>query len=196
MRTISRVTFVLLVSAGFANCCWGQRGVPAPRLAPTPRPGPVHPVVPHSGGPHSGGQGGSDSRVTPWVVIGGVVAVVGAAVGLVFGVRAWRNRTVAHLRILGTPPGEAPEEIRRAWVGIELPLRHGETEPSRLPTLGVLSEQGPEMTTGYAVDGRAAVAALASRSPEAAAWWRENAPHVVASGYRLFFPPEVCERVG
>ena len=81
------------------------------------------------------------------------------------------------------------------WVGIELPLRRGETEPSHLQSVGVLSKQGAEVITGYAVDGRAAVAALASQSPEAAAWWRENAPHVVAPGYRLFFPSEVCERV-
>jgi len=57
----------------------------------------------------------------------------------------------------------------------------------------VLSQQAPEMTTGYAVDGRAAVRALASHSPEAAAWWREHAPHVVARGGRLWFPCEVCE---
>jgi hypothetical protein len=48
---------------------------------------------------------------------------------------------------------------------------------------------------GYAVNGRAAVKALASHSPEAAAWWRTNAPHVLASGYRLWFPSDVCEPV-
>jgi hypothetical protein len=130
------------------------------------------------------------------LVIGGVVAVVAAIFGLVFAVHAWRNQTVAHLRILRLPPGEAPEEIRRAWVGMELPLRRGETEPRTLQSVGVVSQQGPEVTTGYTVDGRRAVAALASQVPEAAAWWRENAPHVVVSGYRLFFPLEVCERVG
>jgi hypothetical protein len=130
------------------------------------------------------------------VVIGVVVGIVGAISGLVFGVRAWRNQTVAYLRILRTPSGEAPEAIRRAWVGIELPLRRGEPEPKYLQSVGVLSQQGPEVTSGYAVDGCAAVAALASQSPAAAAWWWKNAPRVLASGYRLFFPPEVCERVG
>jgi hypothetical protein len=46
------------------------------------------------------------------------------------------------------------------------------------------------------LDGRAAVDALASQSPEAAAWWWENASWVVEPGYRLFFPSDVCERVG
>jgi hypothetical protein len=124
-----------------------------------------------------------------------VGAIVVAVVGLVFGIRAWKNRAVAHLRILRVPPGEAPEEIRRAWVGIELPLRRGETQPNPLWSVGVLSQQGPATLTGYAVEGRAAVAALAREAPEAAWWWRTHAPHVVATGYRLFFPTEVCERL-
>jgi hypothetical protein len=37
---------------------------------------------------------------------------------------------------------------------------------------------------------------LAATAPEAAAWWRLNAPHVVVGGYLLVFPAEVCERVG
>jgi hypothetical protein len=125
--------------------------------------------------------------------------VIGAgavtAVGLVLGVRAWRNRTVAYLRILRIPPGEAPEIIRRAWVGIELPLRRSETDPQPMESVGVLSGQGPALRTGYAVDARKAVKVLATRSPAVAAWWLNNAPHVLAAGYRLFFPSEVCERV-
>jgi hypothetical protein len=75
-------------------------------------------------------------------------------------------------------------------------LRRGETEPAHQQSVGVLSHNWPEMSSGYAVDGRAAVNALASHSPDAAAWWREHAPHVVARGYRFVFPSEVCERVG
>src|SRR5262249_46279809 len=115
MSGISRVTLVLLVSASFANYGWGQRGVPMPRPVPTPRPVPVHPVVV----PHSGSQGGSGSSTfDPVIFIAGAVAVVVCVVGLIFGVRAWKNRTVAHLRILRMPPGEAPEATRRAWVGV------------------------------------------------------------------------------
>jgi hypothetical protein len=134
--------------------------------------------------------------VDPGAVIAGWVVSAGAVVGLVFCVRAWRNRTVAHLRIVRLPPGEAPEEIRRAWVGIELPLRRGESEPSLHQTVGVLSQRGFKTTVGYVVDGRRAIRSLDSQLPAAAAWWREHAPHVVVSGYRLFFPAEVCERLG
>ena len=48
---------------------------------------------------------------------------------------------------------------------------------------------------GYVIAGRKAVNALASQSPEAARWWRENAPHVLARGYELIFPLDCCERV-
>ena len=47
----------------------------------------------------------------------------------------------------------------------------------------------------YAVDGKTALDFLASASPDAAAWWRENAPEISSSGYQLVFPAEVCERL-
>ena len=43
------------------------------------------------------------------------------------------------VRIIATPPGEAPEEVRRAWVGLELPLAAGETGPHTTPVGGVLT---------------------------------------------------------
>jgi hypothetical protein len=188
MIPICRGVAALLVWAVFTSPCWSQRGIPIPR--PVPHPVPVHPVV-----PHHNGQRGSDSGVDPLILVGGIVAGAAALSGLLVGVRAWRNRTVGRLRIVRTPPGEAPEEIRRAWLGIDLPLRRGETELANFQTVGILSGQDPALSTGYAVDGRAAVAALASYAPEAATWWRQNAPHVVARGYRFLFPSEVCERL-
>jgi hypothetical protein len=122
----------------------------------------------------------------------GLAALVGVCLVAVFAVRAGRNKTVGGLLIKSTPPGEAPEHIRRAWVGLTLPLAPAEIKPRTLETVGVISNRDPEMTMGYAVDGRKAVQFLASHEPEAAAWWRNNAPHVLAGGYRLFFPREVC----
>jgi hypothetical protein len=203
MTTTFRVAFVLFVSVSFANDCLAQRGIPVRpvpvrpgpfRPVPVPHPTPIHPSSPTSGG--GGGGGDSESSVDPITVIVGVVVCVGVGVGLWLGVRAWNNRTVAHLRIKSTPPGEAPEEIRRAWVGVELPLRSCETGTTCISSVGVLSHQYPESAMGYIVDGPSAVAALESQAPAAAEWWRQNAPHVVAPGYRLFFPVEVCERVG
>ncbi len=221
MRTILGCLFGLFVAMTFTEYGWAQHGIisrlfrPPPRI-PMPHPIPIHPVVPHlepgniqrmlpdtahpipihADVPQRGEQGGSGSGVDHVVVILALVAGLGGIAGLVFGVRAWGNRAVAHLRILRTPPGEAPEEIRRAWVGIELPLRRGETEPACFQTVGVLSHRHLEIGTGYAVDGRAAVKALASHSPEAAVWWREHAPHVLEPGYRFWFACEVCQRVG
>jgi hypothetical protein len=111
------------------------------------------------------------------------------------------------IRVIATPPGEAPKSIRDAWVGIELPvLRRGRTVTSR--GLGVLS--GPkshlgqlwawlrgkgERETGYAISGAAAVAALEASRPEAAAWWREHAPHVTRAGQVLLFEASACELI-
>jgi hypothetical protein len=143
--------------------------------------------------PHGGQAGGGDGWTTALAV--GVVAV-----GLLFGVGAlvyWGRRSGGGglIRIASTPPGEAPEEIRRAWVGLELPLARGERGPRALDTEGVLSREGSGVDKGYVVDGKTAVKLLASCSPAAADWWRENAPHVVASGYQLIFPENVCERM-
>jgi hypothetical protein len=105
------------------------------------------------------------------------------------------NRAVAHLRIVGIPFGEAPEEVRQAWIGVELPLRYWENKPGLHESVGVLSDQGSREDLGYLVEGRIAVYHLAVREPEAAQWWRDNAPHVLERGYRLLFPAAVCEQV-
>jgi hypothetical protein len=186
MKSIVHVVLVLLVFAAAANECRGQRGIPVPRFSPAPVR--VHPIIPPGG--HSSGGGTS---FDPLPVILGIVALAVTIVAGVFAVRAWRNRTVGYVQIVLTPPGEAPEEIRRAWVGLELPLRRGESQPRSISSVGVLSNQFSQETLGYVVDGRKAVAALACQSPEAAAWWREHAPHVLARGYRLFFPTGVCQ---
>jgi hypothetical protein len=46
------------------------------------------------------------------------------------------------------------------------------------------------------VEGKKAVQLLAAVAPNAAAWWRQHAPHVLAHGYQLVFPVEVCEKIG
>jgi len=96
------------------------------------------------------------------------------------------------LHITSVPAGEAPLWVREKWVGLTLPLLPQKEAPSRFMTSGVLT--GPtgfiERTyawltgrlkpqTGYAVDAQIAIGILASRSPEAAAWWRDHAPHLI-----------------
>ncbi len=112
-----------------------------------------------------------------------------------------------NIRIVKTPPGEAPEEIRKAWVGVVVPLPRF-SPLQKTWTSGVVS--GPRSRFGfliaalsgrlerklvYQVSGREAVDALAAHSPQAAAWWRQYAPHVLRRGSRLGFPADVCEEV-
>jgi hypothetical protein len=101
------------------------------------------------------------------------------------------------VRILATPPGEAPEHIRKAWVGLVLPL----AEPGLriAQTRGVLSsrrlEEPSKVKQGYVVDARGALAVLAESDPAAAAWWEENVPSCRKAGSKLMFEAEVCEQV-
>jgi hypothetical protein len=100
------------------------------------------------------------------------------------------------IRITAPPPGEAPLAVRAAWVGLELPLSFFSPEPKVVPILGVVSGSAFGFWRCYLVDGREAVQRLEAVSPEAAAWWRLHATHVLAPGYKLAFPTDVCSRLG
>jgi hypothetical protein len=129
----------------------------------------------------------------PWgMIIGG-----GSTAALVTAAYVWfRKPQRARIRIVRTPAGEAPETVRRAWVGLELPLTKGETNPRVFESRGVLSNQATESVVGYMVDGSTAVRLLEGQSPDAAAWWRENVPDIETPGYRLGFSAGDCERLG
>jgi hypothetical protein len=112
------------------------------------------------------------------------------------------------VRIIDVPPGEAPEDVRRAWVGLSLPLADGYAYPMMLPYYGVLT--GPRSWVGHAwrtiigrvpqkqacflvsVDG--ALRELSAVAPDAARWWRENVPAAINAGRTFGFPVEVCQR--
>ena len=102
---------------------------------------------------------------------------------------------------MSVPPGEAPLWVREKWVGLSLPLAQTRAAPLSLLTGGVLS--GPKglvsfvlawvagrsnRRSGFVVETRAAIAELEATSPEAAAWWRENAPHMMRAGKYFVFP--------
>ena len=111
------------------------------------------------------------------------------------------------VRIIGVPLGEAPEAVRKAWVGLSLPLARGQsTRPQKYRVSGALS--GPRgflpvvlallsgrlgMWEGYAVDTVPALAILSNANPEAANWWYREAPHMVRPDGKLVFPADVCE---
>jgi hypothetical protein len=112
------------------------------------------------------------------------------------------------IRIVNVPPGEAPEGVRRSWVGLILPLAPGETGPRAAPGFGVLT--GPRSLFGqiwrlltgryilglqYIVLVDDAIAVLEEASPLAASWWREHTPHLIGRGRIFGFAAEVCEEI-
>jgi len=110
----------------------------------------------------------------------------------------------SHQRITSVPPGEAPLWVREKWVGLSLPLAQRKAQARSLFTSGVLS--GPrgffasigallagklQRRSGFVVETLAAIAVLAKSSPEAAAWWQENTPHLLRKTRYFVFPQDV-----
>ena len=114
------------------------------------------------------------------------------------------NKADWTIRIIAAPPGEAPLWVRQRWVGLDLPVARYSGR-SRFLGLGVLTmprswlgqwlavaRGNAELVAGYAVEALPAVGILGESSPEAAAWWRENTPHLIAPRRYLIFHEEVC----
>jgi hypothetical protein len=146
---------------------------------------------------HPDAHGPDSSADSPsWVValVVGLLLVFGSGVALIRATMG--SGSMGRVRIKALPPGEAPEEIRRAWIGLELPIANGQAEGPSRGVFGVLSNQPASCCEGYPVDGAQAVRILAAEAPDAAEWWRSNAPHVLIGGYQLVFPAYVCEQIG
>jgi hypothetical protein len=79
---------------------------------------------------------------------------------------------MASVMIVKVPAGEAPLEVRKAWVGLTLPLSRG--------AAGSCSEYCANITSGsfagrrqvYPVDAVTAIDILERQNPDAAAWWK------------------------
>jgi hypothetical protein len=110
------------------------------------------------------------------------------------------------IRIISIPPGEAPEEVRKAWIGLVLPVPDKYADVDVAPVAGVLS--GPKTffgailarfrgqikrEPGYVVAADTAVEILNQHAPDAAAWWRQNAGRAIAPGKHFVFARDVCE---
>ena len=110
------------------------------------------------------------------------------------------------VRIIVIPPGEAPPWVREQWVGLELPLAQSSATARSRRVFGVLS--GPRgafarwlailrgrtgRETGFAVRILDALAVLERKSPEAAAWWRTNVPHMTSPLRCFLFSESVCQ---
>jgi len=106
------------------------------------------------------------------------------------------------VRIVAVPPGEAPLWVREKRVGLELPLAQSSARPLTNRAAGVLSGSGPRSIfaalarcftvglnreRGFVVEASVAIQILEGTAPEAATWWRPNAPHL--------FQEQVCKVV-
>lgn len=111
-----------------------------------------------------------------------------------------------HLRILRTPTGAAPEHVRRAWVGLELPLI-GEGDfvvqsvleqdfpRTRLERLWARLTGRLRKGPGFAVFTLEALAVLEAARPLEAAWWRANAGRLFVPGGVFVFDAQCGEVV-
>ncbi len=118
------------------------------------------------------------------------------------------DKSGLQIRIKGTPPGEAPENIRQAWVGLVLPvlpqfsgihtrlgcgvLTGPKTQFGRV--LAALRGRGKKQT-GYIVEAKTALELLANHSKEAAEWWRQNAPQFLKPKFYFLFSADSCEEI-
>jgi hypothetical protein len=97
--------------------------------------------------------------------------------------------------------------VREKWGGLELPLLRwrsartfigfGAVSGPRtcLAQLWALLRGRSQRVYGFAVDASRAVDTLDRASPEAAAWWRENAAELIQPTRGLIFHAEACQIV-
>ena len=98
------------------------------------------------------------------------------------------------IRIKSTPLGEAPEQVRQAWIGLEIPVPPRFAE--LLQAADALDRSGrARQALGYIVDAGVALELLTAHSPEAAEWWRRNAPRLVEPGSTFGFDDDCCEEL-
>jgi len=96
---------------------------------------------------------------------------------------------VATITIIAVPPGEAPEWVRREWVGMILSVMEARDLPPTGEEVGVLGGP-PTNPGGYPVETTVAIKELEKKSPKAAEWWKSHLdiPRMPA----LVFQKDVC----
>lgn len=85
------------------------------------------------------------------------------------------------VKVIKVPFGDAPELVRREWVGLVL---EAEGEPSACKEMGLESlEDIPDRGLHFHVPAGAAFEVLARKSPDAANWFRRNVPPDVSINF-------------
>ncbi len=99
--------------------------------------------------------------------------------------------TKPSIKIISMPAGEAPEEIREAWVGLVIPLTdHPLKDPRHIGVLG--GAPSKENEDGYEVTVTDALNTLRQAGKtKVANWWF---PHLIGRGH-LVFGKKFCELI-
>lgn len=103
-----------------------------------------------------------------------------------------------YIKVTSLPEGEAPEEIRRAWVGLVLPceptVRQSRSREKGAPSL----KENDRNRSVYSVPQGEALIILAQRNPTVATWWTEHDFRLsgVDCNYFSFSDTEVKEIAG
>ena len=97
---------------------------------------------------------------------------------------------MASFRIVSTPRGEAPEAVRRAWVGVVLPLSES-LSGIKVDYYGVLTGTVQPKRSVVTVPAVIALKALKEKDPQAAYWFWTHLSDVVLMGNFAFGLDEV-----
>jgi hypothetical protein len=99
--------------------------------------------------------------------------------------------TQRFIRIVRIPPGEAPEWVRKAWIGLILPLKTGIFGPVRTEGIGVVTGKSVGEKDVFPVSAILAIDILARDHEEAAYWWQSRGMYVPWFDFQ--FDASACE---
>ena len=110
------------------------------------------------------------------------------------------------IEVVALPYVDPPLWVGKAWIGLRLPVASGvqEFETKMLSKarntkwrwyLTKLLRRTANVR-GYLVNVKQAVDILAVSNPEAAAWWKENRPHLLEGQNCIVFREAACQPVG
>jgi hypothetical protein len=107
-------------------------------------------------------------------------------------------------------PGDEPDFVREAWVGLELPVLEGKEQPVLVPPVKLpwralsFSKQitrlfsrqlADQPMPAYLVGAAEAFEVLKRERPEAAKWWQTNFPAALSGRYNFRFDVENCQKL-
>ena len=95
--------------------------------------------------------------------------------------------------VFDTPPGDAPEDIRKAWNGLILPIAQLKQTPGQL--FIHTHDSKLENVGGYAVFWKPAIKALRRKNRRAAKWWTNEISDFGTDDGFFSFSRNVCAEV-